>query len=122
MLIRFLWRWGLSALLLIVVSFVVKGVDATFIGAIAAALVLGLLSAIVRPILILLTLPITVITFGLFIFVINALLFWMAALLVPGFTVHGVWAALVGAFLYAVLGALLHITLNLAEPKRADQR
>jgi putative membrane protein len=71
--------------------------------ALIAALVLGLVNALVRPILIVLTLPVTILTLGLFIFVINALLFWFVAEIVHGFAVTGFGAALVGSILYSIL-------------------
>jgi putative membrane protein len=72
-----------------------------------AALVLGLVNTLIKPILVLLTLPVTILTLGLFLLVINALLFWGVAQLVEGFQVSGFWAALLGALLYSVIGWLL---------------
>lgn len=69
-----------------------------------AALVLGLVNAIVRPILLLLTLPITVITLGLFLLVLNGAMLGLAALLVPGFVIEGFWTALSGAILVSITG------------------
>jgi putative membrane protein len=68
-----------------------------------AALGLGLVNAVVRPILVILTFPVTLLTLGLFLFVINALLFWLVAEVVPGFHVTGFWAALVGSLLYSLI-------------------
>jgi putative membrane protein len=68
-----------------------------------AALVLGLVNALVKPILIILTLPVTILTLGLFLLVINALCFWLVANLVPGFHVTGFWAAMLGAILYSLI-------------------
>ncbi len=68
---------------------------------------LGLVNTLVKPILVLLTLPVTILTLGLFLLVINALLFWGVAQLVEGFQVSGFWAALLGAMLYSVIGWLL---------------
>ena len=68
-----------------------------------AALVLGLVNALVRPILVILTLPVTILTLGLFLFVINALLFWLVAEIVEGFRVTGFVAALVGSILYSLI-------------------
>ena len=69
-----------------------------------AALVLGLVNAIVRPVLLLLTLPITVITLGLFLLVLNGAMLGLAALLVPGFVIEGFWTALFGAILISLTG------------------
>lgn len=73
---RFLFRWVTSALLLIIVAMLVPGVHVSIFGALLAAIVLGFFSAAVRPVLVVLTFPITIVTFGLFILVINAILFW----------------------------------------------
>ena len=75
----------------------------SFFAAAIAALVLGLINAVVRPILVILTFPVTLLTLGLFIFVINALLFWLAAEIVKGFTVTGFMGALIGSILYSVI-------------------
>ncbi len=75
--------------------------------ALGAGLVLGLINAVVRPILIVLTLPVTLVTLGLFIFVLNAFCLWLTALLIKGFEVHGVWAALFGSLIVSVVSWLL---------------
>ena len=75
--------------------------------ALGAGLVLGLINAVVRPVLILLTLPITLLTLGLFIFVLNAFCLWLTAQLIKGFEVHGVWAALFGALIVSVVSWLV---------------
>jgi putative membrane protein len=71
--------------------------------ALIAGLVLALINSIVRPILVFLTLPITLLTLGLFIFVLNAFCFWLASVFVPGLTVHGFWAAFLGALIVSVV-------------------
>ena len=76
-----------------------------------AALVLGLVNALVKPILVILTLPVTILTLGLFLLVINALLFWGVATLLPGFNVGGFGAAFVGALLYSVIAWLLSMLI-----------
>jgi len=97
-------RWLVNAAALMLVAYVYPGVQVTSFGAaVVAALVLGLVNAIVRPVLLLLTLPVTLLTLGLFIFVVNALMFWLAAELVGGFHVAGFFAALVGSILYSVI-------------------
>jgi putative membrane protein len=68
-----------------------------------AALVLGLVNTLIKPILVILTLPVTILTLGLFLLVINALMFWLVANLVPGFHVNGFWAAMLGAILYSLI-------------------
>lgn len=100
-------RWLVNALALIAVAYLYPGVQVTGLGAaLVAALVLGLVNAVIRPILVILTLPVTLLTLGLFLFVINALLFWFVADLVPGFTVGGFGPALVGSILYSVITLL----------------
>lgn len=101
-------RWVLSALALVLIAKLVPGIHVTFLSALGAAVVLGLLNAFLRPIFVILTLPITLLTFGLFVFVINAILFAIAAWLIPAFTVHGFRAALVGSLLYALAGVIIH--------------
>lgn len=96
-------RWIVNAAMLLLVAYLYSGVQVeTFTAALIAAVVLGLANAVVRPILILLTLPVTVLTLGLFLFVINALLFWGVAEIVPGFRVTGFAAALLGSILYSL--------------------
>ena len=74
-----------------------------FGAALIAALVLGIINVIIRPILVLLTFPVTLLTLGLFLFVINALMLWLAATLVPGFKVNGFWGAFLGSILISIV-------------------
>jgi putative membrane protein len=97
-------RWVLSALALLAVAYLYPGVHVdSFLAAAVAALVLGLVNAVIRPVLVVLTLPVTIVTLGLFLFVINAALFWFVAQLVKGFAVEGFLAALVGSILYSLI-------------------
>lgn len=97
-------RWIVNAGALLLVAYLYSGVQVTsFTAALVAALVIGLVNAVVRPILVLLTLPVTILTLGLFLFVINALLFWFVAEVVRGFTVNGFMAALIGSLLFSIL-------------------
>ena len=90
-----------------------SGVQVSGFGsALIAALLIGLLNTLVRPILVLLTLPVTLISLGLFLFVINALLFWAASGLASGFVVLGFWAALVGSLIYSVSGIVIDSALQ----------
>ncbi|MBL8340353.1 MAG: phage holin family protein, partial [Rubrivivax sp.] len=90
-------RWLLLAAALLLVAHLYPGVSvASFGSALVAALVIGLFNTLVRPLLVLLTLPVTLLTLGLFLFVINALMFWAAASLLDGFNVAGFTAALIG--------------------------
>ncbi len=99
-----LLRLLLNGLSLMLVAWLYSGVQVTGIfPALMAALLLGLVNAIIRPVLVLLTLPVTLLTLGLFIFVINALLFWFVAEIIKGFTVNGFIAALIGSLMYSVI-------------------
>ena len=101
---RLLIRWIINAAALLALPYLFTSIQIAGIGrALIAALVIGLLNALVRPILVLLTLPVTIVTLGLFILVINALMFWFAAFLVDGFAVAGFWPAFWGALVYSVI-------------------
>lgn len=103
-----LLRWLLSALALLAVAYIYPGVRIeSFFAAAVAALVLGLVNALVRPILVILTLPVTIVTLGLFLFVINALLFWLVAEIIKGFAVQGFLAALIGSILYSLISTVV---------------
>ena len=98
---RLLIRWLISALAIFLVPYIVPGVTILdFWSAIVAALVIGLINAIIRPVLVLLTLPVNILSLGLFTLVINAILFWFASTIVKGFEVHGFAAAFLGALAY----------------------
>ena len=110
---KLILKWLCSAAALLAVAYLYNGVVvSSFTGALIAAAVLGLLNSIIRPILVLLTLPVTVVTLGLFIFVINALMFWSAAGLVSGLSVTGFGAALVGSLLYSILQLAIEFVLE----------
>ena len=96
--------WLINALALLALPYVVSSVQVDgFVTALVAALVLGFVNTLVRPVLVLLTLPVTLLTLGLFIFVINGLLFWMVANLLQGFNVAGFGSAVLGAMVYALI-------------------
>jgi len=102
--LHLLARWIVNAGALLLVAYVYPGVQVRdFVAALVAALVLGLVNAVIRPLLVILTLPVTLLTLGLFLFVINALLFWLVAELVKGFAVTGFAAALIGSILYSLI-------------------
>ena len=102
-----LLRWLINAAGLLLVAYLYPGVVVEgFLAALLAALVLGLVNAVIRPILVILTLPATILTLGLFIFVINAFLFWFVAEIVHGFRVTGFGAALLGSILYSIFTLL----------------
>lgn len=100
---KLLLRWLLIAGVILLISYFLPGVTVTgFYAALITALVLGLVNAVVRPILHILTLPITVLTFGLFIFVVNALTFWFVSTVVKGFDVAGFVPAFLGALILSI--------------------
>jgi len=105
---RFLIHWLVIALALWVTAYVLPGVNVDSTQALAiAAVVLGLVNALIRPILTILTLPITILTLGLFYLVINGLTFLLASKLVPGFHVGGFWWAVLGALLVSIISSFV---------------
>ena len=106
---HFLARLIITAFALVLVAEFIPGitVDSAFT-ALIAALILGIVNAIIRPILVILTFPITILTLGLFIFVINALLFWFVASFIDGFTVTGFFPALVGSVIVSLLSTFVN--------------
>ncbi|MEO7953034.1 MAG: phage holin family protein [Polaromonas sp.] len=110
---KLILKWLLSAAALLAVAYLYSGVVVTsFTSALIAAAVLGALNTLVRPILVVLTLPVTVVTLGLFLFVVNALMFWAAAGLVSGLNVSGFGAALIGSLIYSVLQLAIDFVLE----------
>ena len=108
MILRLVLVWLINTVALLAVAYLMPSVAvSSFNAGLVAALVLGLINAVVRPVLVLLTLPVTILTLGLFIFVLNGLLFWGVAELLEGFTVGGFWSAVVGAILFSVVSWLL---------------
>ena len=101
---RFLLVWVINAFSLFALPYLLSGIQVKgFSTALIVALLLGLVNAVARPILIVLTLPLSVLTLGLFILVINGLLFWFVASFVDGFVVTGFWVAVAGAIAYSVI-------------------
>lgn len=110
---KLILKWVLSAAALLAVAYLYSGVAVNnFTAALIAAAVIGLLNMVVRPVLVVLTLPVTLITLGLFLFVINALMFWAASGMLNGFHVAGFWAALLGSLIYSALGLLIDALLE----------
>jgi putative membrane protein len=106
--------WVLNALALMAVAYLVPGIHvANFTAALLAAVVIGFANVLVKPILVILTLPITLLTLGLFLFVINGLLFWFVGHLLQGFSVNSVLTGVIGALVYSVIAWILSaIVLN----------
>lgn len=110
---KILAKWLLNAVALLAVAHLFSGVEVQSFGsALIAAFVIGLFNVVLRPVLVVLTLPVTVVTLGLFLFVINALMFWSAAGILEGFHVQGFGAALIGSLLYTVLGMVINSALD----------
>src|SRR3954468_15377167 len=112
-------KWLLSAMALLFVAYLYPGVEIRSFGsAMLAALVIGLFNMVVRPVLVVLTLPVTVLTLGLFLFVINALMFWAAASVLDGFDVRGFTGALVGSLIYSAIGLVIESALERLFPQK----
>ena len=110
---KLLAKWLLSACALLFVAYIYGGVQVqSFPSALLAAFVIGLFNVVLRPLLVLLTLPVTIVTLGLFLFVINALMFWAAASVLDGFHVTGFGAALLGSLIFSVLGLVIESALG----------
>ena len=105
---RLLITWLINAVAVFALPYIFTGIKVpSFTAALVAALILGLVNALIRPILILLTLPATILTLGLFIFIINGLLFWLVGSLNLGFQVDGFWTAVFGAIVYSIISWIL---------------
>jgi putative membrane protein len=106
--IRLLLVWLINTVALVAVAYLMPSIQVSSFGAaLVAALVLGLVNAVVRPVLVLLTLPVTILTLGLFIFVLNGLLFWMVGTWLEGFEVGGFWSGVLGAIVFSLVSWLL---------------
>ena len=106
-------RWLLLSTALLFLTQVYHGIHIdTFVSAMTTALVLGLLNTFLRPVLVFLTLPVTVVTLGLFLFVINALMFYFAASVIDGVRITGFVAALIGSLLYSVCGLVIDVAMR----------
>ena len=111
--VKLLVKWSLSAVALMFLTYLLPGIVVKSFGsALLAAAVIALLNSIVRPILIVLTLPVTVVTLGLFLLVINALMFWLAGSMLSGFEVSSFWWALAGAIVYSLLSMVVDMAMQ----------
>lgn len=116
---RILLKILLNAAAILVAAYLMDGIAVRGVGAaLIAGLVLGIVNAIVRPVLLILTLPITLLTLGLFIFIINAICLALTAALVPGFEVAGFWSALGGALLVSIVSWVLNVLVKDEEKRR----
>jgi len=110
---KILVRWLLLAAALLLVAHIYTGVQVqSFVSALIAALVIGLFNTLLRPLLVLLTLPVTVLTLGLFLFIINAAMFYLAARVLDGFSVAGFGAALLGSLIYSLCSVIIDIAME----------
>ncbi|MBI2307262.1 MAG: phage holin family protein [Rhodocyclales bacterium] len=115
---RLLLLWLLHAAALLAVAYLLPGIHVdSFASALIAALLLGLVNAVLRPLLVLLTLPVTLLTLGFFILVINGLLFWFVGSILSGFRVDSFWVAFFGAIAYSVIAWILSSLLASAGNK-----
>jgi putative membrane protein len=104
-----LLKWLINALALYVTSYLVKGIQVSDAWALfLAAALLGILNAVIRPILIILTLPINIITLGLFTLVINGLMLWVVSFLIKGFVIQGFWPAILGALMISIMSWIVN--------------
>lgn len=102
--IRLLIVWVLNAAALMAVAYLMPSITVTnFVSALIAAFALGLVNTLIRPLLTLLTLPISILTLGFFFLIINGFCFWMVGKVLNGFEVHGFWAAVLGGLLYGLI-------------------
>ena len=106
-------RWIILTVAILITSYLVDGITiGGFFPAIFAAAALGILNAFFRPVALILTLPINILSLGLFTFIINAIMLKMASGLIPGFSVHGFWAAVLGAILISIISWVLNSFIN----------
>lgn len=112
--IKFVVRWGVKALAIYLLPYVFPGQIKVrdFATAIIAAAVLAVVNVLVKPLVTVLTLPVNILTLGLFSFVINALMLWLTTLLVSGFIIRGFLAALLGALVLAILSGIMNAILG----------
>ena len=115
---RLLLHWLINAVALFALPYVFRSIQVdSFVTALIVAVVLGLINTLIRPLLVLLTLPVTILTLGLFIFAINGLLFWAVGSFVPGFHVGGFWAGVFGAIVYSLISWALSALI----PKKSNE-
>ena len=118
--IRILIVWVLNAVALMAVAYLMPQIKVTSIfSALIAAFALGAVNTLIRPVLTLLTLPISILTLGFFYLVINGLLFWMVGKMLNGFSVDGFWAAVFGGLLYGLISWLLSMIIPFGKKTKA---
>lgn len=100
-------RWLANIVAIIITAQIIPGFNVTVLGAIVGSIFLGIINAVIRPIVLLLTLPVNIVTLGLFTLVVNGLMLWLTASIVKGFNITGFWAAVLSAILISIISALL---------------
>ena len=105
-------RWILSVAGIILTTYFIKGFDVTLLGAIIGSIVFGVINATIRPFLLLLTLPINILSLGLFTLVINGLMLWLVSAVVKGFELHSFGAAILAALLLMVINSLISFVIK----------
>ncbi len=100
---RWLFRWILNILGLLLTAYLIGGFEVTWLGAIVGSVILGIVNAIIRPVVVLLTLPINVVTLGLFTLVINGMMLWLTSAVVKGFDIHGFGSAILAALVLSIV-------------------
>jgi putative membrane protein len=109
----FVIRWVINAVALLLISQVIRGIEVDgIVAALAAAAVLGIFNAVLRPVLLILTLPLTIVTLGLFALVLNGFMLYLVGSLVKGFSVHGFWAAVFGAILLSLVSGVANAFIS----------
>jgi putative membrane protein len=105
----FIIRMGINAVAILLVAYLAPGLISadSVMAAVAAAFVLGLANALVKPLIVLLTLPVTLLTLGLFLLVVNGFMLWLVSVVVAGFHVHGALGAIVGSVMLSLVGWVL---------------
>jgi putative membrane protein len=117
--LKLLIKWIVLTASILIVSYLLDGIQVdNFLTALLAAAALGILNAILRPLLLILTLPINVLTFGIFTFIINAGLLMLVSELIPGFHVSGFWTAIFGSILISITSGLLNLLLRDNRPPK----
>jgi putative membrane protein len=108
-----LLRWAMNSLAIFMVAHIIRGIEVTnpFV-VIVVAFVLGFLNAFLRPLLLLITLPLNILTLGLFTFFINGFIFYLVSKIVKGFTITGFWPAFFGALIFSVISFFLNLFIN----------
>ncbi|MDD4169611.1 MAG: phage holin family protein [Desulfotomaculaceae bacterium] len=100
-------RWILNIIAIIFTAYLISGFEVTVTGAIFGSIILGIINAIIRPVVLLLTLPINIVTLGLFTLVVNGLMLWLAGSVIKGFDVHGFGTAIIAALLLSLFSFII---------------